>query len=874
MIVALDLETTGLLKEKDSIIEIALIKFDENTFEIIEEFSSLINPWIKIPDLNINITWITDEMVLNSPYLDDLTEKIRDFIWDFPILGHNTYFDRDFLIEKWINISKNIVLDTFFIANFLSIGCKSMSLESLTSYYSIELSWAHRAYNDTLATIWLFKTLLAEFNKLDKSRKNLLWYFFSNTRDENVKYLKNILFNEDIKVDFNDFVTLQLDKITKIKIPKIIPTPDEDYNNDKNDIIKEYFRKIPNFENRDNQISMAEKIYDNFFTNKKTVIEAPTWIWKTLAYLIPAILYSKKVNKKVFISTKTKILQDQIYFKDLEIIKKNLGITFNYTKIKWKKNYISLKSFFDFIQEFELDYEKVSFLSKMSLWLCNTEFWELDEVFYTANEYKFLKYVNADNNQTLDDKNTYLKKEFVYKQKINLELADIVVINHSLLFSDLKNDFSFFGKVENLVIDEAHSIEDIATESLKNSFSIKVLEDMLSYIEAVLKYNYIDITSIQTQKVDLLSNIKLFFDIFHSYLKEKTNNEHFFINSLLDDWFYSLQTEYFYKLWESVKNALLDIKESLLDVNFDFAREISLVDKIVDIVDKIVDKNNSNEYIKIAHYKEYEGVKLEYTILDIWKYLRANFWDYLNNCFLLSATLSIASNFDYIKKSLHLDGFEFMEYKTDFDYKNQAILYIPKDLWSIKNNFSSVTEFLKDIFSIVKGNTMVLFTSLSAVRNIYINLNFFTKSIWSKLLAQSISGSKNKVLDAFLQEHQSSIILWTDSFWEWVDIPWKPLEYLIIHKIPFMVPTDPIYISRSKLFANPFSEYSVPKSILKLKQWFWRLIRTKKDKWVVIFLDDRIHSTDWWKVFVNAFPKDINMIVTTKKHIIELLAQK
>ena len=873
MIVALDLETTGLLKEKDFIIEIALIKFDENTFEIIEEFSSLINPWIKIPDLNTNITWITDEMVLNSPSLDELKEKILDFIWDFPILGHNTYFDRDFLIEKWINISKNIVLDTFFIANFMSIGCKSMSLESLTSYYSIELSWAHRAYNDTLATVLLFKTLLWEFNKLDEKRKNLLGYFFSNTKDKNVNYIKNFFFKSEIQIDFDDFVLLQLDKITKIKIPKIVPVPDSEDPTAKNDIIKEYFYKIPNFENRDNQISMAEKIYNNFFANKKTTIEAPTWIWKTLAYLIPAILYSKKVNKKVFISTKTKILQDQIYFKDLEIIKKNLGITFNYTKIKWKKNYISLKSFFDFIQEFELDYEKVSFLSKMSLWLCSTDFWELDEVFYTANEYKFLKYVNADNNQTLDDKNPYLKKEFVYKQKINLELADIVVINHSLLFSDLKNDFSFFWKVENLVIDEAHSIEDIATESLKNSFSIKVLEDMLNYIEAIFKYNYMDITPIQTQKVDLLSNIKLFFDIFHTYLKEKTNNENFFINSLLDDSFYSLQTEYFYILWEKVKNVLLDIKESLLDVKFDFAREINLLDKIVDIVDKIVDKDN-NDYIKIAHYKEYEGVKLEYTVLDIWKYLRTNFWDYLNNCFLLSATLSIASNFDYIKKSLHLEGFEFMEYETDFDYKNQAILYIPKDLWSIKNNFSSVTEFLKDVFSIVKGNTMVLFTSLSAVRNVYINLNFFTKSIWSKLLAQSISGSKNKVLDAFLQEHQSSIILWTDSFWEGVDIPWKPLENLIIHKIPFMVPTDPIYISRSKLFANPFSEYSVPKSILKLKQWFWRLIRTKNDKWVVIFLDDRIYSTQWWKVFINAFPKDINMIVTTKKHIIELLAQK
>lgn len=874
MIVALDLETTGLLKEKDSIIEIALIKFDEHTFEIIEEFSSLVNPWIKIPDLNTNITWITDEMVFISPFLDELKDKIRDFIWDFPILWHNTYFDRDFLIEKWVDISKNIVIDTFFIANFLSLGSKSMSLESLTAYYSIELLWAHRAYNDVFATILLFRKLIWEFNKLNESKKNLLGYFFSNTKDKNVEYIKKIFFKEDIKINYDEFVMLQCNKLVRIKTSKIIPASDLEDTTIKNNIIKDYFYKIPNFENRDSQIAMVEKIYDNFFANKKTVIEAPTGIWKTLAYLIPAILYSKKVNKKVFISTKTKILQDQIYFKDLEIIKNNLDIKFNYTKIKWKKNYISLKSFFDFIQEFELDYEKVSFLSKMSLWLCDTVFWELDEVFYTANEYKFLKYVNADNNQTLDDKNVYLKKEFVYKQKINLELADIVVINHSLLFSDLKNDFSFFGKVENLVIDEAHSIEDIATESLKNSFSIKVLEDLLNYTEAIFKYNYLDITPIQIQKADLLSNIKLFFDIFYSYLKQKTNNDNFLINSLLDDSFYSLQTEYFYKLWENIKNILLDIKESLLEVKVDFAREINLVDKIVDIVDKIVDKNNNQEYIKIAHYKEYDGVKLEYTVLDIWKYLRTNFWDYLNNCFLLSATLSIASNFDYVKKSLHLEGFEFIEYKTDFDYNTQAVLYIPKDLWSIKNNFSAVTEFLKDVFSIVKWNTMVLFTALSAVRNIYINLNFFTKSIWSKLLAQSISGSKNKILDSFLQEHQSSIILWTDSFWEWIDIPWKPLEYLIIHKIPFMVPTDPIYIARSKLFANPFSDYSVPKSILKLKQWFWRLIRTKKDKWVVIFLDDRIYSTDWWKVFINAFPKDINMILTTKKHIIELLEKK
>lgn len=867
MIVALDLETTWLQKEKDFIIELAMIKFDENTFEIIEEYTTLVNPWIKIPDLNINITWITDEMVLAEPFFDELIDKIESFIWDCPILWHNTYFDRDFLIEKWVKISNNVVLDTFFIANFLSIGCKSMSLESLASYYSIPLLGAHRAYNDTKATKELFKILLSEFAKLEEDKKKIISYYFFNCSDNNVKYLKNILYKDSWNIDFNAFVTLQVDKIRRINV-KIVPK-EENIEVD----IKKLFYKIPEFEDRESQIKMAEKVYDNLFANKKTVIEAPTWLGKTLAYLIPSIIYSRKSNKKVYISTKTKILQDQIYYKDLDIVAKNLWIEFSYTKVKWKKNYISIKSFFDFVSDFTLDYEKVSFLSKMSLWLCESEFGEFDELFYTSNEYKHLKYVNADNLLTLDDKNPYLKKEFVYKQKVNLELADIVVVNHSLLFTDLKNDFNFFGKVENLIIDEAHSIEDIATESLKNTFSMRFVEDILNFIENIYKNNFFEATTFRSDKEDLISNLKMFLDIFNSFLKQKTNNESFFINSLIDESFYNYQNEYYYKLWEKIKSILIDIKAELSSVKYDFSREINQLDKIVDIVDKIVDKDNGDDYIKIAHYSDYEGVKLEYTILDIGNYLRTNFWDYLDNCFLLSATLSIADKFDYIKKSLHLENFEFTIYETDFDYKSQATLYIPKDLWSIKNNFSKVLDFLKEAITILKWNTMVLFTSLSAVRNVYIGLNFYTQSIGSRLLAQSIFWSKNKILESFLQDHEKSIILWTDSFWEGVDLPWEPLKYLIIHKIPFSVPTDPIFLSRSKLFDNPFSDYSVPKSILKLKQWFWRLIRTKKDTGVVIFMDDRIYSTEWWKVFINAFPRDININLTQKKDIIEILSK-
>lgn len=863
MIVALDLETTWLSKEKDFIIEVALIKFDEKTFEIIDEYTTLVNPWIQIPDLNVNITGITNEMVIESPFFDDIKSKIKDFIWDYPILWHNTYFDRDFLIEKWVDIQKNIVLDTYFLSSFLSLKSKSMSLESLTSYYKIELVWAHRAYNDTKSTVLLYKRLMDEFSNLEYEKKQLLGYIFSLSNDSNINYLRNFLFESENKLSQNEFIELQLKKLRKINL-------DFTVKNDENPIdeIETYFRKIDKFEFRQNQLDMSKTVYNNFISEKKTVIEAPTWIWKTIAYLIPSILYSKQTWKKVFISTKTKILQDQIYFNDLNILKDSLWIDFLYTKVKWRKNYLSLKSYFDFIKNYDVDYEKVSFLSKISLWLCETEFWELDEINYSNSEYKLLKYVNSDNNETLSEKNIFYKNEFLYRQKIKLDMSNIVIVNHSLLFSDLKNDFAIFWNIENLIIDEAHSTEDIATESLKKSFSLKNIEDLLLHIDLIYRNNFIDNFELNTRKEYVLSNLSMFLDVFYNFLKSKTNNENYIISTLVDSSFYNICDEVFYKAWENIKDSFKQIITLIWATSIDFSKEINFFNDIIDILDKMLDKNNSQEFIKIAYFSDYEWVKLEYTILDIWQYLRINFWDYLKNCFLFSATLSIADNFNYIKKSLHLEWFDFKKYESDFDYSKQATLYIPKDLWSIKNNFSKVQDFLKVFFTTIPWNTLVLFTSLAAVRNIYINLNFFVKSLWSKILAQSIFGSKNKIIETFLQEHKNSIILGTDSFWEWIDIPWEPLRYLIIHKMPFAVPTDPIYVSRSKLFSNPFSEYSVPKSILKLKQWFWRLIRTKSDVWSVIFLDDRIYSTDWGKDFLCAFPSNINLKTTTSEEII------
>jgi ATP-dependent DNA helicase DinG len=169
---------------------------------------------------------------------------------------------------------------------------------------------------------------------------------------------------------------------------------------------------------------------------------------------------------------------------------------------------------------------------------------------------------------------------------------------------------------------------------------------------------------------------------------------------------------------------------------------------------------------------------------------------------------------------------------------------------------------------------LVLFTAFFMIKEVYKSLFFTLKEKNINIYAQWIAWWKHKLINMYKKNAWNSVLFWTDTFWEWIDISWDDLKYLIIHKIPFMVPSDPIFKARSKLFKNWFSDYSLPKAILKLKQWFWRLIRTKNDSWIIIFLDDRIYSTSWGKNLFSAFPENINYKKWNSKKLIELLKNK
>ena len=863
MFIALDLETTWLDSKYDMIIEVALVKVDSKTFEIIDSFTSLVNPGINIPSLVSNITWITDDDVLMSPYIDEIKHKITDFIGDYPILGHNIPFDIWFLDKSSIKLSQSILLDTFTIANFLSFEEKSLSLESLASSFKIEFEGAHRALNDILATVKLFEVLIWKLAKLNTTKKEILKYVLSKTSDRWLVYiLDNYLSKDVVLIDSSIFLKYILKKFPDYKKSGDI-IMDKELKTDKSKKILSSLEWIDLRENQEKMLDIVDTCLDK---NGLNLIEAPTWLWKTFAYLTPSILHSVKNGEQVFVSTTTKALQDQIFYKDLEFLKNNLNIDFSYSKLKGKRNYFWLFTFIRFLGEIEYYSDKqASFVLKVVFWLQETKSFELDELDYFGEEFSFLNEINAEDSIIFSKKNIYEKKEPVIIARKKAKKSNIVIVNNSILFKDIDSDNAILWNIKNLVLDEAHNLEDVVTNSLKKWFSLKDLEKVFNSINLIAKKFKHKIPSFEKDSDNLVFNLQVIFDSLEEYLNYKVNSDSNYKNALIEGDFYENNIDNFdiKSLWNTIKSTFVSILDNLKitpdDLYLEASRDISYLETIMDIVDKILDKESSREFIRTINFSNYKWLYIEYSLLNVWAFLEKKLWKKLDSCILTSATLSINNNFDYIKNILNLESFEFSKLESDFNYKKQALLYIPNDLWSIKNNMDEVVNFIKEFSLIVKWQTLVLFTALYLIKKVYSNIALELKNQDINLYAQWVWWWKNKLLWFYKKNHKNSILLWTDTFWEWIDLVWDELKYLIIHKVPFMVPTDPTFQARSKLFNDSFKEYSIPKAVIKLKQWFGRLIRTTSDSGVVVFLDNRATNTSWGNSLLEAFPDDINI---------------
>jgi len=751
---------------------------------------------------------------------------------------------------------------------------RSLSLEYLSSSLWIELEWAHRALDDTLATVELFSYIVKEIKKLPKAKKEIFRYIASKSTDTSLNYIIETYLKNDENATVKDrqsFIDILLKQIKQVSNKtKIVHNPDR-----KSLSFKETLDSIDWLEARENQQYMSDTVKKSFYESQKIVIEAPTGIWKTFAYLVPAIDFSLNLWEQVYISTTTKALQDQIFYKDLKFLEESLSDDFSYTKLKWKVNYFGIQAFFDFFfSHSEFDRLLSSFFLKMSFWLFHTSHWELDDLTYYGEEYYFLSKINANNPYIFSTENSFHSYEFLIKARYKAKNSNIVVINNNILFEDVLSENNILWEVKNLVIDEAHNLEDVLTSSLKKTFGWDDLERIFITIEKTLDEQWVWDTMIKQKREQLLFDIWNILWLFQDYIFWKVEENSRYKRVLLKKDFFVDNTN-IESMLSAINASFSYLFESFDDFSDDLYlllwKEIQFLENIQNILSVVLSPDSTKKYIPIVSFYEKKWVIVEYTVLNPGDFLSENLWWELSSIVLTSATLKTKWNFDYVTNMYHLSDFEFFELKTDFDYSKQALLFVPNNMWSIKTNFDEVSEFLKEFILLVKWKTLVLFTSFYSIETFYKYANILFKNSWIQLLAQSIWGWKHKQIETFKKNSQNSVLIGTDTFWQGIDISWDDLKYLIIHKIPFTAPTDPIFQARSALFQNSFSDYAIPKSILKLKQWFGRLIRTKTDTWIVIFLDNRIYSTSWGQDFLSAFPENINMKISPKEKLIEIL---
>ncbi len=884
--IVLDLETTGLTPQSDSIIEVALLKIDESGNRL-DSWSSLVNPGFVIHEDITFLTSITPEDLQEAPKFGEISKKIIEFIGKDPIMGHNVGFDISFLAANGIRFDTEKIVDTFKISEFLFHTSKSLNLTSITEELGYIHTDAHRAYPDVLATAFLWSKIVEKVTKFSPLEQDILHSISQKTYgDWTLGYLDGLSdAGESTGLKLHVLEHLGKPRIFDFQLPKKVPT------------WQEILSTATTIEERPEQKKMMASVERIFETKSHLCIEAPTGIGKTFAYLIPGLLAATAKGKQLFVSTNTKTLQDQIETKDIPQLRELLsphGIDgFRVQKLKWRSNYLSLLKFFEWYDKEAFTADEAIFTLKVAYWLTQTRTGELDEFSLYNGEYGFVEEIHAGDVRVLSPDNHYRDFEFIVQARAGVKEAQIVILNHALLLGEYLDEAggAILPKIEYLILDEVHNLESVATESLKKKSDLEGLSNRLQNLEKIIKrYNKSHLMDpflypeLQRDIDGIILNVGMFFEACESYFEAPMfqKRDSYAANRPQDllvesEWFTSNTFDELTQLYEGLSNRIHELEQILFQAPKWLVEELEterlFVTWFLEHLKEFLFERET-PLIRIFSKRENFGAKLFSTPLEIGSILKKKLWDIVPAIVLTSATLTIGSEFTYISKILSLQDFEFEKLKTDFDYSRQALLYIPGELGDVRKyeQKRAYEQFLVKLLKIVGGRTLMLFTSFASIKETTLAIAPELKSTGIQLLTQGMSGGKHKLIHEFRKYADMSVLLGTDSFWEGVDFPGNTLETLVIHKFPFAVPTDPVFVARSRLFADPFMEYSLPVMILKLKQGIGRLIRTKTDKWIIVLLDKRI-TTDWGDLIRNSLPEWLPVKMGNTDTFLQILAQ-
>jgi ATP-dependent DNA helicase DinG len=603
----------------------------------------------------------------------------------------------------------------------------------------------------------------------------------------------------------------------------------------------------PGYEFRPSQMEMAKIVDDAFGKHQHAIIEAGTGTGKTLAYLIPAI----RSGRRVVISTATKSLQEQLFLKDVPFLQKHFAPNLKAALMKGRANFLCRQKVHQMEGQPVLKgIDEIDWFSQIRDWAKLTETGDRSELTFLPDDAELWGRIDARSDLCTGQKCQEFQRCFITAMHQRAQEADLIIVNHHLFFADLalrQDDFgSILPEYSAVVFDEAHEIEDVASDYFGRQLTSYRFEELARSTEHMLRVLRLDAAPLRKHLVQLRDRARTFFEAFPER-----------------DGRYPFGPDERRSFLDSHREAYDDLAAGLKRVETELAALTPKPEEVVALARRAAEMRRELAFLIESEEKGYvywyerrgRGIVLAATPIDVAEILREKLFDQFDTVLLTSATLAVGGRFDYLKQRLGVKPAKEVVLPQEFNFHDQALLYLPRSIPDVRHpSFpASAADEISKLLEISEGRAFCLFTSYFQMKDVHERVS---KKVGFPLLLQG-TAPRSILLERF-RSTPNAVLFATASFWQGVDVPGSQLSCVIIDKLPFAVPSDPIVAARVRALQddgrNPFAEYQVPEAVIALKQGFGRLIRSKTDRGILSILDNRIQRMHYGKLFLESLP--------------------
>ena len=616
----------------------------------------------------------------------------------------------------------------------------------------------------------------------------------------------------------------------------------------------------PHYEFRRGQLQMAEAVEQALAEKRHLIVEAGTGTGKTLAYLLPVI----RSGKRVIISTGTKNLQEQLFYKDIPFLEQHLG-KLRVCYMKGRNNYLCRQKLYDLADRPVLSgLEEIDQYQMIAAWEKTSVNGDRAEVVSLPELSPLWHKLDSRSEACAGQKCQQWDRCFITEMQRRAMESDIIIVNHHLFFADLAirqqtqgtNAGAILPDCGAVIFDEAHEIEDVAGSYFGVTASNFRFEDLCRDIEYGLKSK----ECLSKQLRDAVSMVRERSQLFFSLLPAGVSRVAFEGRAE----FLEENGEYYLSLMNALRRLDSELEgiSSKPDEVYNFIRRIGELQASLSFIMESKDRNTVFWIERRGGVRDAASahaasghVVLQATPIDLSQILRQVLFENLETAVLTSATVAVSGGFDFMRRRLGMDHAREMVVPSHFDYRSQALLYVPPDMPDPRSEsfVSRAVERIRAILEVTEGRAFCLFTSHAQMKLIHDRL---LPQLEYPMLLQG-SAPRNALLEEF-RNTPHAVLFATSSFWQGVDVQGEQLSCVIIDRLPFAVPSDPVVAARVRAIdcggGNAFFDYQVPAAVITLKQGFGRLIRSLHDRGLLVLLDNRVLKQRYGKIFIDSLP--------------------